>query len=161
MLIPLKGELLSIHCQHYSIFLRIINLWEGLMIEKVKIADLSKIPYSLPEEIGVYKIFEGKNFMISFWRGFPPPPRKDQPHKHEGYGVVEETIISLKGEMCITAGDKSEIVEAGEAVSYLGDEVHQSEVPEPVEAFMIVGPPVKVRTSGSNVEYLTKEDANM
>lgn len=66
------------------------------MIEKVRISDLPKIPYYLPKAISV---------MVSCWRGFPPQPNKDEPRKHEGYGVVDETIILLKGKMSITAGD--------------------------------------------------------
>ena len=125
-------------------------------IEKVKLTELPKLPYSLPEGMEVYRIFEGNNLMISYWRCSPALPIKDQPHRHEGYGVVEETIILLKGKMRIFSGEESAVVEAGEAVSYLGSEEHQSEILEPVEAFMIVAPPVKVRTHGSQVEYVAK-----
>jgi hypothetical protein len=134
------------------------------MIEKAKIGPSSKMPYNLPEGFEIYKLFEGTNYMVRFWRaswqGSPPLQTKDQPHKHEGYGVVEETIILLKGKMRITVGNDSVVFEAGEAVSYLGGEMHQSEVLEPVEAIMIVGPPVKVRTSESKVEYLKQEDTH-
>ena len=86
-----------------------------------------------------------------------PVQTKDVPHTHEGYGVVEETIILLKGRMRITAGEETVEFGGGEAVSYRGDELHQSEVlDQPVEAIMIVGPPVKVRSSSSGVEYLKK-----
>jgi quercetin dioxygenase-like cupin family protein len=125
-------------------------------IEKVRLTELPKLPYSLPDYMGVYRVFEGNNCMIAYWRCSPPSPLKDQPHKHEGYGVVEETIILLKGKMRIFSGEESTVVEAGEAVSYLGSEEHQSEILEPVEAFMIVAPPIKVRTQGAQVEYVAK-----
>ena len=81
------------------------------------------------------------------------------PHLHEGYGVVEETIIVFKGRMRITAQGKTVECGPGEAVSYRGDMVHQSEVLEqPVEAIMIVGPPIKVRTTVKGTEYLKKEE---
>ena len=127
------------------------------MLKKVKIQDLPALSYNLPEGIEVSRVFEGKNYMIAYWRGAPPAPLKDEPHKHEGYGIVEETILLFKGKMRITAGDDSVEFGAGEAVSYLGSETHQSEILEPVEALMIVGPPVKVRTTEKEVEYLKKE----
>lgn len=135
-------------------------------IIKAKIDNSSLIPHKLPKGVEIYKLFEGKNYMVRFWRATwqedsSPAQKKDQPHLHEGYGVVEETIIVLKGKMRITAGGESVECGAGEAVSYLGSEMHQSEVLEqPVEAIMIVGPPIKVRTTGSNVEYLKKKDTD-
>lgn len=50
------------------------------------------------------------------------------------------------------------MVKVGEAMSYRRNAVRQSEILEPVEAFMIVSPPVKIRTSDVNVEYSKKED---
>ena len=133
------------------------------MLEKVKIGEASKMPYKLPEGFEIYSLFKGKNYMARFWRvsgqGSPSTQIKDPPHKHEGYGTVEETIILLKGKMSITAGNESVEFGAGEAVTYLGSELHQSEILErPLEAIMIVGPPVKVRTSESSVEFLKKKN---
>jgi quercetin dioxygenase-like cupin family protein len=129
------------------------------VIRKVTLKSLPRMNYTLPQGIEVCRIFEGENYMVSYWRGAPALPLKDKPHRHDGYGVIEETIILLKGKMRITARDEAVVFEAGEAVSYWGNETHQSEILEPVEALMIVGPPVKVRTSGENVEYLKKEES--
>ena len=132
------------------------------MIKKVTIGESSKIPYNLPEGVEIHNLFKGENYMVRLWRfsweGETPEQTKDKPHKHEGYGDVEETIILLKGKMRITEGDQTVEFEAGDAVSYLGSEIHGSEILEPVEAIMIVGPPVKVRTSESSIDYLKKDD---